>query len=359
MVKSMAAILAAMALAGTSVPASAATYTATSATLNALFDTAAAGDKIVLSGSFGLTVLDKRNFARALTIDATAATFNGTLSIRNVSGLSFIGGHFGSTTAPYQTFASVFVSNSSQINFTKPIVIGDAGGRGSGFGFYAVNDMTVTGGSFTGLKRAIGLHNVTNGVLSNNLIKKSTSEGFNIVSSHGVTASGNTCTGTTPFAGAHPDCIQLWSLAGEPVQSDIRLIGNKAYGATQGFTSFDPLRGGGLRITMSNNYANVLFPLGIACYACVDSVFTNNVMVTAPGARYRTRMAIVGGSNNIISGNVLGAYPPPVPKVMARSLFAVSAAAVPEPMIWAQLIAGFGIVGAIARRRTARVALAA
>ncbi|MBC7521098.1 MAG: PEPxxWA-CTERM sorting domain-containing protein [Sandarakinorhabdus sp.] len=107
---------------------------------------------------------------------------------------------------------------------------------------------------------------------------------------------------------------------------------------------------------MSDNYANILFPLGIACYACVDSVFTNNVMVTAPGARYRTRMAIVGGSNNIISGNVLGAYPP---VVKAITLAAGSAAAVPEPMIWAQLIAGFGVVGVIARRRTGAVGVRA
>jgi hypothetical protein len=352
MIKTMMAVLTGMALAATGAPADAATYTATSANLNKLFDTALAGDRIILSGSFGNTVLDKRSFAKALTIDASKATFNETLSIRNVSGLSFIGGHFGSTNAPWQNFASVFVGDSSRINFSKPVIVGDAGGRGNGFSFYAVTDMSVTGGNFTGLKRAIGLRGVTKGMLAKNMIQQSTSEGFNIVSSHGVTASRNTCTGTSAFVGTHPDCIQLWSIAGEPVQSDIRLINNKAYGATQGFTSFDPDRGGGLRITMSGNYANITYSLGIACYACVDSVFTNNIMVTAPGARFRTRMAIVGGSNNIISGNVLGEYPPPVARAMAFS--AGSAAAVPEPLIWAQLIAGFVIIGSIARRRPGR-----
>ena len=163
---------------------------------------------------------------------------------------------------------------------------------------------------------------------------------------------------------------------------------------------------------MSRNRVETTMPQGVACYRCVDSIFTDNLMITAPGANHMTRMNIIGGSNNIIRGNTQGARPNSTPDdllamtsrstfdsaaslVAAASFDTMSAfelaeyedflafedgwdftgdfadksydtadyvgleqaklglalAAVPEPGVWAQLIAGFGLVGAATRRR--------
>jgi hypothetical protein len=146
------------------------------------------------------------------------------------------------------------------------------------------------------------------------------------------------------------------------------------------------------------------YPQGIACYNCVDSKFTGNVLTTLPGARWQTSMNIVGGSNNMIAYNSIG--PLPVSKLTtlldsgltdpddsswiddtmldlfnddfvrfaadesdtsdnpaelqdpskfgalssARAFGFSSASAVPETATWIQIILGFGIAGAVCRK---------
>lgn len=329
-------------------PAKAAYFTATSANLKAVFAAAGAGDTIALSGSFGKLGLSDRSFARPLLIDARNARFNGRLDIENVDGLTFSGGTFGSSTASWQAGGTLNVESSSNIVFKSLTMIADGKGKARGLTFRDSDSISLLNSSFTGFRIAAGANTVTQGLFSGNRIIGATSDGINIVNSHFVTATNNICTSTTPSAGAHPDCIQLWSLAGQPVQSDIRLLGNKAYGHTQGFTSFDPLRGGGLRIEMTGNYVNTTLPQGLACYACVDSRFVDNVLITGKGATYQTRMNIIGGGNNFIDNNSIG--PGPNSRLEAFA-FAETVSAVPEIATWAQLLLGFGITGALLRRR--------
>lgn len=354
-------------------PAAAASYVATSATLKSVFANAGSGDTIVLRGSFGTTVLSGRSFASPLRIDARAARFDSTLVIRDMRGLSVTGGSYGSGTGTWQNGGTIRVEDSQAIRFTQPKLVGDGLGKARGLTFIRTDDYNVTGGSFSGFRIALAATGTRDGVLANNRITKSTSDGINISNSHSVIARGNHCSGTNPSAGAHPDCIQLWSLAGNPVQSDIQLLYNTAIGETQGFTSFDPARGGGLRISMIGNRVNTGMPQGIACYNCVDSIITDNILTTLPGSRFRTYLRVIGGSNNIVEGNSIGpgpyptAEPPfttpddPLPSssssgqsaLFARAALSSSfaAAAVPEPGIWAQCIIGFALLGGALRRR--------
>lgn len=320
------------------------------------------GDTIVLRGKIDAQQLRNRSFSNAVTIDAKSASFNGQLIISNVNNLKILGGTFGSSVATWQESGSVNIYGGSNINFVGPKVTGNGGSTARGLRFTDTVGASVENGIFTGLRLGVAMTNVTNGKLLNNTVNKATSDGFNIVGSHGVIASNNVCQGTTIFLGAHADCIQMWSLAGTPVQSDITIVGNSAYGNTQGFTSFDPARGGGLRINISDNRVETSMPQGIACYNCVDSIFSNNLLITMAGSRFRTTMNIIGGHDNTISGNTIrgqqftglldevetdaGFYPDYGPASYDRLI-----SSVPEPRVWSQFIAGFAIIGGVTRRR--------
>lgn len=346
--------------------AGAVTTYANSANFASVFARAAAGDRIVLSGKFGLVSLANRSWSTPVTIDASKASFGNSLSIKNVSGVSFIGGRYGSTTAPMRLGRAIAIYGGSDISFSAPVIQGNR--AGVGLAFTGSSDISVTGARLTGLKVGLTLMSVAGGSLTGNRSLAAASDGFNIVDSRFVTATGNSCSGTVISPGAHPDCIQMWSIAGKPLMSDIRITGNTATGATQGFTLFN---NGGRRITISDNRIDTSYPQGIACYGCIDSVFRNNVLTTQRGARFRTSINIVGGRNNVVGGNSVGAKPAggpvtasvPTP-VTTLSRFAASAAAVdliaddmaaisavPEPGVWLQLILGFAGVGVVMRRR--------
>lgn len=352
-------ILVCTGLFGVTSAATAATVQATSANFTSVFKSARAGDRIILSGSFAAFTLADQSWSSPVQIDATAARFTDSLTIRNVSGLAFTGGTFGSTTAAMRQGRAVVIYGGSGISFTTPTVNGNR--TGVGIAFNGSRDISVINGKFSTLKVGLTLIGVTGGNLTGNKSLAAASDGMNIVDSHFVTASKNTCSGTVISVGAHPDCIQLWSLAGNPVQSDISLLDNVATGATQGFTSFDSSRGGGLRIIMRRNRVDTSYPQGIACYGCVDSIFTDNVLTTQPGAAYRTSMNIVGGSNNLIANNSIGPRTVPIGSFIGNTalravgfeaeIVADAVAAVPEPGVWAQLILGLAGIGTLMRRR--------
>ena len=353
------------------VPVQAKLISANAATLAAAWSAALPGDTIKLSGTFGLTRLQYKTSAKAITLDATKATFTDTLNINRVDGLNVVGGHFGSTTGPTQYGRAVVIYGGSNISFSKPVVVGNAGEQG--IAFNDTVNASVWNGSFSNNRSAIGMTRVTNGALRGNKIYGAVSDGIDIAGSHNVTATYNTCSKGAPGPGVHPDCIQLWSIAGLPVQSDIMIAHNSATGPTQGFTSFDPAKGGGLRIWMLHNTVYTSYSQGIACYGCVDSNISYNSVRTIAGSAHMTNINIIGGSNNVVLGNTIGAFTRPAASPtldefsttdlapgdfsLARSeasSFEFSAsesmAAVPEPSSWILLTAGFGMAGAAVRR---------
>ena len=353
-------ILTAIVLAATiSSPASTAILQASQANLHTVFAVAKGGDTIQLNGAFGATWLSNRTFTSRLTLDATNAVFNNTLTIDRVTGLNVVSGTFGSTTQAMRVINSVVVVGSTDIDMRSNTFVGNGviAGADANRGLLVRNstNVKVWSGSFNNLHTGLGVMSSSNIILDYSQFNTMTSDGINIADSHFVTATGNQCSGTTHFAGAHPDCIQLWSIFGRPVQSDISLIDNIALGNTQGFTSFNASAGGGLRISMIGNYVATTFPQGLACYSCVDSIFRDNIVNTLPGAQWRTAINIIGGNNNVVENNEIGLYGAkviPIPDRMLKAQHMVNTvAAVPEPSEWLMLIVGFGIAGSLSRRQ--------
>ena len=273
--------------------ASAMPYTANAAILNAdptnllsAFATAQDGDTIKVTGSFGHFALQNRSFKQRVILDATNATFTDTLTIQNVSGLFIVRGTFGSQTEALRTHRAVAIKNSSNVTFQHGTFIGNGSTAGvnASYGVTMVGSQAihVYGGQMSNFRTGLTVASSRNVKLDNTSFVAMTSDGINISDSHFVTATANTCTGTVAYPGAHPDCIQLWSVLGNPPQSNISLVRNIANGATQGFTTFNAQDGGGIRISMIENIVTTSHPQGFACYSCVDSVFRNNVVSTLP-----------------------------------------------------------------------------
>jgi len=365
--------------------AEAKTYTVTATTFKSVFAKVASGDTILLKGNFGSATLKSRIFTTAVTIDARAATFAGTLRYSGVTGVTVLGCKYDSTTA---TVTGIAISGGSRITLTNPVVVGNRG-KSHGIDVTSATNVSITGGTFTGLRAGVSFTGVTGGVLSGNKSLASTSDGFDIAGSRNISITGNSCSGTVASAGAHPDCVQLWNVAGRPTQSDITISGNTATGATQGFTSFDD----GNRIKMTNNRVDITYTQAIACYSCTNGVFTDNVITTQKGARWVARVNIIGGSNNTVANNSVGPMPANGLAFAgtARMINAFDAAGselgnmesvaftrleggiseagmpswrgaavdgiddlggeVPEPAAWVMLITGFGLVGTALRRR--------
>jgi hypothetical protein len=349
-------------------PAASAVISANSTTLRSAFAAAQDGDTIKLSGIITKQTLSNRSFANGITIDATEASFGGTFALSGVGGVTITGGLFGYLPGEWQNGTTVRVSNSNRVTLLEPIVTGAGFGKEMGINVVESQDVTISNGRFSGLRRGIGLIGVTNGSLSGNNFIGNTSDGINISNSRFVTASRNICRDSAPSEGAHPDCIQLWSSVGLPMQSDISLLYNEAYGQTQGFTSFDPTTASGIRISMIGNRVDTSMPQGIACYGCFDSIITDNVLTTQPGARWRTFLRTPGGANNIVENNSIGPLPTSVDGLFggnepfdgfvaigSRSSGAAWArplgGAVPEAAVWVQLLFGFGCTGILLRQR--------
>jgi hypothetical protein len=262
--------------------------------LNKVFQAAVGGDKIVLEGVFGWTKLQDFSFSSKVIVDASAAQFTNSWQLNNISNVTVLGGTFGSSLASTRLGKAIAVTGGSNLTFANGTYLGT--GIGGGISINGTLGAEVTNNSFTNLALAGGFSGVTGLTIHNNTVNAATKDGFDIVASHNVLASHNSCTGSAPSSGAHPDCIQLWSLTGQAPNSDIRILDNYAAGNTAG--------GGADRVTISGNVVMSTMPQGIACYSCRDSIITDNFLVTLADAAHWTSLNIVGGFGNMVSGNI-------------------------------------------------------
>ncbi|MEI6418225.1 MAG: hypothetical protein WCO82_04080, partial [Sphingomonadales bacterium] len=184
-----------------------------------------------------------------------------------------------------------------------------------------------------------------------NVFTRQTSDGMNVVDSDNVLINNNICRDFTPAAGAHPDCLQMWASAGQPMQEYISVINNQAYGPTQGFTSFDPSTASGRFFRFENNVLVTSYPQGIACYGCFDSVIINNQVGNTPDARFRTSINVVGGANNLVTGNVLTDNRTVARSTAGQETLALDAAATTNT----RLLSSIDIYGAITLPRSGLV----
>jgi hypothetical protein len=356
----------------------AAILNATPSNVRTVFAAARDGDTINLVGTFGAVSFENRMFTTPVTINASQAVFTDTMRIRNTVGLTVTGGTFDLRSQTNAYWRAMAIDNSNAVKILNGTFLGNGENRGfdATQGIVVTQSRNVQVGSSTFNNFLVGITiRSSNGIqLGANRINASTSEGINIADSHFVTAMSNSCSGFTPFPGSHPDCIQLWSIAGNAPQS------------------------------MIDNTVATSWSEGIACYGCFDSIITGNVVSTLPGSQWQTLVRVIGGANNVVANNSIAAYqnwpatsaatastgefgasdylseaidPPLVTDVpsSARGMFSQATAfvdygdedivpegyaaifdAVPEPGTWAQLILGFGLIGAFARRRARALA---
>ena len=367
------------------IPSQAATLNATDNNFVAVFNAAKPGDTIRLSGVFGRTSLSNRSFSAQVTIDARHAIFTNTLSLWGIDNVRLLGGTYGNSHAAMP--AAIRITASSRILVSAPNVVGDRVNN-HGIDIGSSSGVAVDKGHFSGLKLGVGFIAVTNGRMTGNTSVKSSSDGFNVADSHNVLVSHNSCSSTAIYGAAHPDCVQLWSIAGNTPQSDIEISDNTATGATQGFTLFDHGDGGGDRIKFLRNRVDTSYPQGIACYECRDSQVIGNIVTTMAGARWKTSINVIGGHGNTVSGNSVADYHPghhigtldfdadtfpqfeksDTPAAfddvdgvnLTRGSMLLApvplADAVPEPGVWGLMLAGFGLAGTVLRRRRRTVA---
>jgi Right handed beta helix region/PEP-CTERM motif len=340
-----------------------------------------AGDTLRISGTFATPfVLANRDFGN-VQVDARDANFQSGLVLKNVHNLAISGGSYGRSDLDLRAWHTVQVVHSSNISVAQGLFLGNNDNRGSGLLVVQSNQVTVRDSQFIGHGTGMGVRSSSNVLVTRNAITGSFADGINVVDSQRVIVSSNSCSAFTPGPGSHPDCIQLWSLAGRPLQADIAILNNSAIGNMQAFVSFDPRPGSGERLIFAGNYAAVTFTHGVSCTRCNDSIFIDNVLSNLPEARHGApTVRLTEGLRNIVANNqsfdVRGLAGQPgfalaTPTWSSfnpawsdgvgsqiNSLFAsnlssppISVSAVPEPGSWVMLGLGFVAVGRQLRQR--------
>lgn len=358
--------------------------------VDALLKTVRPGDTIKLSGTFQSAVrINKRDFG-GVSLDAIGATLREGMVLQGVQNLNIIGGTYGRKDADTREWATLGISNSANISVSGTTVLGNGNLRGAGIRVTSSEFITVRDNQLSGHLGSIMLRSSQNSLITRNTMVEASSDGIQIVDSNRVIVSSNNCSNFNRGPGAHPDCIQLWSVSGRPLQSDIFILNNSAIGDMQAYLSSDPKTGSGTRLTFAGNYAAVTYTHTVTCGNCTHSTFFDNVLANLPNAVRGPGTLKIGtrdlptSPTNIIGSNPLfdlrgrtdGWMPAPtwttfVPDIAGlvgsrwddRSFgfrldlgeAGVSSAAVPEPASWLMLGLGFLAVGRQLRQRQRRV----
>ena len=266
-----------------SVPSSAATTTATPASIAEVLVHAADGDTIRLApGSYPAIDLRDRHWSPPVTVDATAAQVRA-VHLAGVSGLTWRGGTFDGGDAERQ-----------------------------GVSIQKADHLVIDGATMRHYSRVgIGIGSSSDLRIVNNVFSDMGSDGVDVALSRRIVLDHNRCVDTHPTDGAHPDCIQLWSRPSEPPTADIVITNNDATGATAGFTAFNHVRngvddGGFDRITIENNHAKVSAFHGVTVYGCRDCIIRHNRVETLPdpaNPRVRAWIKAVNSSGAVLCDN--------------------------------------------------------
>ena len=349
--------------------------------VNAVLKTLKPGDTLQLTGTFETPVrIGRRDFG-GVTLNATGALLREGLIMQAVHNLNIVGGTFGRTDADTRDWGTLRIDNSSNISVSRTTVIGNGNLRGTGIRVSGSEFITIRDNKLSGHLGSIMLASSKNSLITRNNMVQASSDGIQVVDSNRVIVASNSCSNFTPGPGAHPDCIQLWSVSGRPLQSDIFILNNSAIGTMQAFLSSDPKTGSGTRLTFGGNYAAVTYTHTVTCGNCTYSSFFDNVLSNLPQAIHGPGSLKIGTKNlgtsptNIIGTNLRydlrgrtdGWMPAPtwtrfVPDIAGmvgsrwddRSFgFALTGTggSVPEPATWLMMGIGFMAIGRQLRQR--------
>lgn len=374
----LALLVAGPALAARVVVATPTTFTAALAALQP-------GDTLQLEGVFTTRLsLRDRDFGGVL-VDGSRATLREGIQMRNVHNISFRELTLGSHDAGTANLFAAFVDRSTHVSFSGATVLGNGDASGTGMRIINSQFVTVRDSLFDRNVDGITLITSPDSLLTNNRFTNGGSDGIKVVDSQRIIVSHNSCTSFQTIAGVHPDCLQLWSTPGKPLQSDIYVLNNLLIGDQQGFNSFDPVQLSGTRFTFAGNYAATSYVHGLACLGCTESRFEDNVITSLPHSRWAANMLVTGDANNIFNNNLIfdlrgntGAladilpariFSAIVPSIAGlvgsqhddrswdvdEEVIAPQATAnpVPEPGTWLMMGAGFALIGRALRQRPA------
>ena len=386
----MAVVLAAMVV-PTAPARAAAVVVMTPTTIRAALAAVRPGDTLRMEGLFTSAILFRNRDFGGVRVDASAAIITAGLRLSRVHNLSFTGGEWrpGGSTG---TGDAIRVEDSSHISFADATMTGRGTRLGNGARIIRSSFVTVRDNLFDGLRNSLILGTTTDSLVTANRYENGGEDGMKIIDSQRMIVSHNSCTGFAPLAGYHPDCIQLWSAPNKPLQSDIYILNNYAFGAQQGLASFDPWQLSGARLTFAGNYVATSSPHSITCLGCIHSRFEDNILISLPQAPHRAMMKVTGaGTGNVFANNdfhdLRGQFGATLPQRTLSGLipsiaFAVGSSweernhalheevagmatvddlsgVVPEPASWTMLMLGFGVVGSRLRRQRGRRRVAA
>ncbi len=353
----------------------------TPTTINAALAAVQPGGTLRMEGVFTTNILFRNRDFGGVTVDASAATIEAGIRLSHVHNIQFISGVW----QPSGSGDAIRVEDSSHVSFANGTVLGKGDKLGNGTRILRSSFVTVRDSDYDGLRNNVILFTATDSLVTGNRYENGGEDGMKIVDSQRVIASHNSCMGFTPLPGYHPDCIQLWSTVGKPLQSDIYLLNNVAIGPQQSFASFDPDELSGTRLTFAGNFAATTSGHTITCLGCIESRFENNVTVALPDAKWLAPLRVTGpGTGNVFSGNIYvdqrGQPGAPLPDRSFSDLMPSIAGTVgsqwtnrshlatvlndnspgvPEPANWLLLMAGFGMIGSRLRLRANRPGCAA
>ncbi|MEI6486265.1 MAG: right-handed parallel beta-helix repeat-containing protein [Sphingomonadales bacterium] len=231
-------------------------------------------------------VLQNRDYG-GVTLDATGATFREGGMFQDISGLTIKGGLWGRNDADTQAAHIIRTDRVTDFSIAGATIIGNGNLSGAGIQIQTHSRrVTLRDNNFSGHALAIGVGRSEDVLVVRNTIVGSTSDGINSAGNHNAIFAANSCRNFRRTPPAHPDCIQMWSIPGEPLQSDIWVINNAAIGDMQGILSSDPKDGSGRRLFFHGNYLAVTFSHTLTCTRCVDSVAMDNVLASYPGSYF-------------------------------------------------------------------------
>lgn len=368
-----------LALGGSAVRAQQIVTLTPSSNLSNVLNALRPGDTLQVTGTFtSPLVIRNRDFGN-VTVQATGAVFQAGVLLNNVHNIRFDGGTYGRSDAGIAAWHTFRVDNSSHVSIANATVLGNGDNIGTGILMANSRFVTVRDNQLSGHMTGIGVRSSSDALVVRNRIVGSTADGINIVDNQRVIVSSNSCSGFAPGVGAHPDCIQLWSINGKPLQSDIFVINNSSVGVNQGYLSTDPKTGSGTRLTFAGNYVLTTTFHGITCGNCTFSQIFENVIGNlptsvngVPSLKLGPSPTNVVGTNQFydLRGRTDGWLPSPtwtsfVPDIAglvgsrwdlrdfsAGSIgFSAAATSVPEPASWLMLGFGFAVIGRMLRRR--------
>ena len=226
---------------------------------------AKAGTTIKLSGEQGVLTLRGQQWKPAITIDASNATFTG-IVLDGVTGVHIKGG----------------------------TIVGP-GGRSYGVRIVRAKDISVDTMTITGAHRGVTIDQSQDIAIKNNQLTGLISDGVDIARSQRILIDRNTCSKFTPqlatfdadgtkHDGDHPDCIQGWSVLGQPPTSDVTVTNNRADGIMQGVFFRGTINGGFDRLVIRNNDLHVGLSNAIAVDGARGAVVRNNRVSAVIGA---------------------------------------------------------------------------